>query len=361
MVDQNNKMLNFTVGPVMTWDEILSIGGQQIPYFRTEEFSCVMKDSEKMMLDFAGSPEGSRTVFLTGSGTVAMEAAVVNTLSHDDKVLIVNGGSFGQRFVDICEIHDISFEEIKLSIGEALTKERLDQYDALSYTAFLVNMHETSTGVLYDMNTIHNFCQKGDLFLIVDAISAFLADPLDMQAQGIDLMITSSQKALACAPGISTLTMDTTALERIEKSTFKSMYMDIKNALKNADRGQTPFTPAVGTLLQINKRLHMIKENGGVSEEIKRTRKLAEYFRNKINDLPFEIVSHSVSNAVTCLHPINMSAWSIVDKLKNEYNIWVCPNGGENAEYMFRVGHIGNIKFEDIDILSVALNEIFNK
>ena len=136
------------------------------------------------------------------------------------------------------------------------------------------------------------------------------------------------------------------------------MYMDIKDALKNADRGQTPFTPAVGTLLQINKRLHMIKENGGVSEEIKRTRKLAEYFRTQINDLPLEIVSKSVSNAVTCLHPINMSARNIVDKLKNEYNLWVCPNGGENAEYMFRVGHIGNITFGDIDVLSKALKEV---
>lgn len=357
-MEDNNKMLNFTVGPVMTWNEILSIGGQQIPYFRTEEFSGIMKDSEKMMLGFAASPEVSRSVFLTGSGTMAMEAAVVNTLTYDDKVLIVNGGSFGQRFVDICKMHDIPFEEIKLSIGETLTSDKLELYDALSYTAFLVNMHETSTGVLYDMNIIHNFCQKGDLFLIVDAISAFLADPLDMKDQGINLMITSSQKALACAPGISTLTMDTIALERIEKSTFKSMYMDIKDALKNADRGQTPFTPAVGTLLQINKRLHMIKENGGVAEEISRTRRLAEYFRNQINDLPLEIVSQSVSNAVTCLHPINMSARCIVDKLKKEYNIWVCPNGGENADYMFRVGHIGNITFEDIDVLVKALNMV---
>lgn len=354
-------MLNFAVGPVMTWDEILNIGGQQVPYFRTEEFSNVMKENEKMMLDFAGSPEDSRSVFLTGSGTMAMEAAVVNTLTSGDKALIVNGGSFGQRFVEICKAHKIPYDEIKLSIGEALTSDKLEQHDALSYTAFLVNMHETSTGVLYDMNTIHNFCHKGGLFLIVDAISAFLADPLDMQNMGINMLISSSQKALACAPGISMLTMDSVALDRIQKSKFMSIYMDIRDALLNADRGQTPFTPAVGTLLQINKRLNMIKENGGVSEEIKRTRKLAEYFRNQINNLPLEIVPQSVSNAVTCLHPINMSARNIVDELKNEYNIWVCPNGGEKADYMFRVGHIGNITFDDIDVLVEALNKIFSK
>ncbi len=354
-------MLNFTVGPVMTWDEILNIGGQQIPYFRTAEFSESMKDNERMMLDFSYAPNESRTVFLTGSGTMAMEVAVVSTLSSQDKVLIINGGGFGQRFVNLCALHRIPYEEVKLGIGDALTANLLDNYNPTDYTTFIVNMHETSTGVLYDMDVIKRFCDLGNLFLIVDAISAFLADPLDIQAMGIDVMITSSQKALACAPGISMLTLTPKALERVNTNEYKNMYMDIKEALSNADRGQTPFTPAVSTLLQINKRLHVIKDNGGPKQEIARVHDIATYFRNNIKNLPFKFVSKSPSNAVTCLHAEGVSAKTIVNRMKDEFNIWICPNGGTYADYMFRVGHIGNITHDDIDVLIDAMKMVISK
>lgn len=91
-------MLNFTVGPVMSSEEVLSIGSNQVPYFRTEEFSKIMLENEELFLDFAGAPQESRAVFITGSGTAAMEAAVAGVLTPKDKVLIVVGGSFGRRF-----------------------------------------------------------------------------------------------------------------------------------------------------------------------------------------------------------------------------------------------------------------------
>ena len=96
-------MLNFTVGPVQSSKEICALGAEQIPYFRTAEFSKVMLENERFMLQFSHAPTNSRAVFLTGSGTASMEAAVLNTLTSTDKVLIVNGGSFGQRFVEICK------------------------------------------------------------------------------------------------------------------------------------------------------------------------------------------------------------------------------------------------------------------
>ena len=138
------------------------------------------------------------TVFdINGDGkrSVAENEALSAYLSSQDKVLIINGGGFGQRFVNLCALHSIPYEEVKLGIGDALTANLLDNYNPTDYTTFIVNMHETSTGVLYDMDVIKRFCDLGNLFLIVDAISAFLADPLDIQAMGIDVMITSSQKA----------------------------------------------------------------------------------------------------------------------------------------------------------------------
>lgn len=361
------KMLNFTVGPVMTWDEILNIGGQQVPYFRTQEFSELMKENEKLMCEFAYAPAGSRTVFLTGSGTMAMEAAVINFLTKSDKVLIINGGGFGRRFVDLCKLHRIPCDEIELNAGESLEQDKLNKYDGKRYTALLVNIHETSTGVLYDMPMIGEFCKKNGLFLIADGISSFLADELDMSATGIDVLITSSQKALACAPGISMLTLSPTALSRIDDilqrretsdnkaCTSVTMYMDVKDALLNGERGQTPFTPAVAILLQINERLKMIEARGGVDKEVERVASIATYFREKIARLPYEMIPTSPSNAITALHPANESAYDIFMRLKDEKNIWICPSGGQMRDYMFRVGHIGNISYEDIDALIEAL------
>ena len=93
-------MLNFTVGPVMSSDEVLKIGGEQTPYFRNDEFSQIMFENEKLMKEFVYAEDKSRVVFITGSGTAAMEATVMNVFNEDDRVLVVNGGGFGQKFVD---------------------------------------------------------------------------------------------------------------------------------------------------------------------------------------------------------------------------------------------------------------------
>lgn len=351
-------MLNFTVGPVMSSDAVRAIGAEQVPYFRTKEFSDVMFENEKMMLKFARAGEGSRAIFLTGSGTAAMEASVMNCLNKKDKVLVVNGGSFGYRFVQLLELHDVPYTEISLEHGKALKKEMLDQYDGKGYTAFVVNLHETSTGVHYDIDMISDFCKKNGMFLLVDSISSFLADEFDMEKLGVDVMLTGSQKALACPPGVSIIVLSPKAIARIENNDPKCMYFDLKDALKNGERGQTPFTPAVGTLRQINTRLKEIDTEGGVIEENRKIAELAADFRKKIKGLPLEIVSESMSNAVTPLHPTTAKAYDIFLILKDEYGIWVCPNGGDMRDTIFRVGHIGALTKEDNTTLVNAFKDL---
>ena len=209
-------MLNFTVGPVMASDEVRAIGAEQVPYFRTAEFSETMKENERLMKEFAKASDDARVVFITGSGTASMEAVVMNCFTSADKLLVVNGGSFGHRFVQLCQIHDIPYTEIKLETGNPLTAEELSAYEGQGYTGFLVNLHETSTGVLYDIKMISDFCHRNQMFLAVDSISSFLADPFDMQALGVNVMITGSQKALACPPGISVIVLDAEAQKRVE-------------------------------------------------------------------------------------------------------------------------------------------------
>ena len=351
-------MINFTVGPVQSSEAVREIGSHQVPYFRTSEFSDVMFENEALIKKFAKAPEGSRVVFITGSGSASMEASIMNTLSASDKVLVVNGGSFGHRFVELLQLHQVPFEEIALEAGTPLAKSHLEPFEGKGFTAFVVNMHETSTGVLYDMKMIGDFCRRNNLFLLVDCISSFLADPFDMETLGADIMITGSQKALACPPGISVMVLSPRALDRVSKTKCVCQYLDLQIALRNAERGQTPWTPAVGTLLQINARLKEIESNGGAEAEISRTARLAQYFRDRIKDLPFKNFSGSPSNAVTALCPTTASANDIFLKLKDEYGIWICPNGGDLKDKVFRVGHIGCLTEKDFDCLIEAFADL---
>lgn len=351
-------MINFTVGPVQSSEAVRAIGAEQVPYFRTSEFSEIMFENERLVKKFANAGENARVLFITGSGTASMEASVMNVFTPEDKVLVVNGGSFGQRFAQICEIHGIPHTQIKLETGKALAKEMLEQYSGQGYTGFLVNIHETSTGVHYDSEMIADFCRENGIFLVVDAISSFLADEFDMQKLGAGVMITGSQKALACPPGISIIVLSAEAVERVKSAKVNSLYFNLKEALKDMERGQTPFTPAVGTLLQINARLKEIDSIGGREEEEKKIAALAKHFRNGIKDLPLDICSESMSNAVTPLATRNCSAYDIFMVLKDEYGIWICPNGGELKDKVFRVGHIGCLTEEDNNKLIAALHDL---
>ena len=356
-------MINFTVGPVQSSDAVRAIGGENVPYFRTAEFSAVLLENERLVKKFAHTTEDSRVVFMTCSGSGGMETAIMNTLTKDDKALVINGGSFGERFVQLLELHEIPYTEIKLEHGKALKPEHLTPFEGQGYTAFLLQKHETSTGVHYDINMVSDFCKRNNCFLIVDTISTFLTDPFDMAALGAGIMITGSQKALACPPGIAIIALAPSALKRIEKTKCLCQYLDLKLALKNQERGQTPWTPAVGVLLQINQRLKEIDAVGGDEAEIARVAELATYFRNKLkeNNLPFEVISESLSNAVTPLHPTTQSAFEIFLKIKDEYGMWICPNGGDLKDTVFRVGHLGYLHKEDYDKLIDAFLDLREK
>ena len=354
-------MLNFTIGPVMCSEEVRKIGGEQIPYFRTPEFSSLMLENEKIMLKYAKAPDGSKTCFMTCSSTGSMEAVVMNCFDEKDKVLVIDGGTFGHRFAELCEIHGIHYESIKLKHGQRLSKEDLYVFDGQGFTGLLVNINETSTGVLYDSEMIGAFCKKNGIFYVCDCVSSFLADSFNMESCGADVMITGSQKVLACPPGISIIILSPTAVERVMHRTVKSLYFNLTDALMNMKRGQTPFTPAVGILLQINTRLREIEAAGGADAEIKKVAAQANDFREKIKDLPFEFVSEAPANGVTSLHPINGNAFQIFEMLKDEYSIWICPNGGNMKNSVFRVGHIGYLTHEDNTTLVNALKDLMRR
>lgn len=356
-------MLNFTVGPVMSSDLVHNIAKEDVPYFRTSEFSKIVLECESLTKKFLNARESARVIFLTGSGTAAMDAAISNTLSEQDNVLIINGGAFGHRFVEICEAYKIPHVSIDVEFGKNITKKLLEPYNKKGYTALLVQSDETSSGVRMDLELLSNFCKENNLFFIVDSISSFLCDPFDMVELGVNIVLTGSQKALALHPGLSLLCVDEIAIDKINNSITNNYYLDLKKYLINGERGQTPFTPCVGIINQLHARLKEIEKNGGVNSEINRTKELASYFREEIKKYPFECFVKDKSNAVTALKPLNenVSCKQIFEVLKNEYGIFVCPSGGGLADKIFRVGHIGNIKKEDYDKLFSAFDELINR
>jgi aspartate aminotransferase-like enzyme len=354
-VNVSKEFTLFSVGPVEIEPNILELGSKPIPYFRTQEFSDINLGICSRLKKIAQTKEDSEVVLLTCSGTGAMEAAVINIFNEKDKLLVIDGGSFGDRFREICEIHEFNYSVIKLELGKTLTKETLWKYKGKGYTGLLVNVHETSTGVLYDMKMIGEFCKQEGITLIADAISSFLADQYYMDRWGIDVTIVSSQKALALPPGISIMIINKETADKIKNNKVKSMYFNLVDYFDNMKRGQTPFTPAVGIFLQLDAKLKQI-EKLGLNEVLNKTKFLAEDFRRKIKDLPLTIPSESLSYSMTPLHSREgVSAYGIYEYLVKNYSIYVCPNGGNLKDKIFRVGHMGNLTIEDNDLLVNAL------
>ncbi len=242
-----NKYI-FTPGPVKMADDILAIGAKQTPYFRNTEFSKVLLECEENLLNIVNAPKQSRVLFLTASGTAGMESTVQNLIAKEDKTIVINGGGFGQRFVDICNLHKIDNIDFKVKDENLSDTSKLSKYKDVS--CLLINAHETSIGILYDLESVGNFCKENNILNIVDGISMFITDELDMQKFNIDALILSSQKGLALPPGITMLVLTPNAIKNLQPQS--SLYFDFKSYLSDGQRGQTPFTPAVTILLQLH-------------------------------------------------------------------------------------------------------------
>lgn len=349
----------FTVGPVEMSKEIKAVGGQQVPYFRTQEFSKLMLEADGMLRGFMHAGEQAKSIYLTASGTGALEATVMNCLTEKDNVIVINGGTFGHRFSDLCNVYGIKHTDIILKLGEMLTEAHLKQLDGTQYTALLVNIDETSTGQLYDIELISAFCKKYNLLLIVDAISSFLCDEYDMEKYSIDVTIISSQKGLCIAPGLSVVVLSERMLnDRVVNNKVRSMYFDFKDYLYNFKRGQTPFTPCVGICLQMHKALTLIKKNG-LENHLRYIANVAQDFRTKVQQLKgISIPDYPLSNAITPIIFDRDIATKVFESLKDNYAITVNPTGGAMKERILRIAHIGDTKVEDNDMLICAIKKV---
>jgi aspartate aminotransferase-like enzyme len=340
--------------------ETIAIGGKQSQYFRTPQFSQIMLECMEMLKFVLDAPDDTRIIFLTASGTAAMEASVINLFTSKDKVLVISGGTFGKRFKHICKIHQVPIESIDLQINEQFNSEILKKYENTGITGMLVNMCETSTGQLYPMHDIANFCTRNGIYLVVDAISSFLCDPFSMKELSADVVIVSSQKGLALQPGMSFIAVTKeTFEERCVKNTPRTLYFQFTNYYPEILRGQTEFTPAIGVINQLHDKLCRIIKNGTQSY-IEHCADLAQYFRQKlISFTSLNYTNYSLSNCVTPVISARKNAKTIVTTLRDKYDTYVVPAAGDLADSMFRVAHMSRqITRYDIDEL-ISLLQLF--
>lgn len=341
----------FTIGPVNMFDYTRKTGEMQLPYFRTAQFSEVVLEINSLFKKASYAPDDSEVVILTASGTAAMEATITNCLNTNTRVLVVNGGTFGHRFEELCRFHSIPHDVLHVPFNEDLTAEMLDRYSNKGYFAMLINKHETGIGKLYSSSLISDFCKKENMYLLVDAISSIFADEYNIKQIGADITFVSSQKALALPPGISIVVISKRIYDNvIKKNKQSNMYLSFEDYVINAKRGQTPYTPAVGIIYQLRERLsHLV--NDGIDKEVERINQLAGYFRERIVELPFTVPAYTLSNCITPIITQKVNVKKMFELLIERYGIFVTPCPDPNAKTMLRIGHIGDLNKTDYDDL----------
>jgi len=357
----------FTLGPVEMFEYTRERPLGQLPYFRTEEFSKINLECAARLKRLTGAPPDAHVFLLTCSGTGAMEAVAGGCFCDEDGLLVVDGGGFGRRFAEMAEFHGLPYQRAVLDFGEALAPETLDEAAADGgLTGMLVNLHESTTGQLYDKDLLASFCRAHGLYFVVDAIASFLADPLDFEKDDVDALIISSQKALALPPGLAAVILSDRLYKKILEQDIRpfSMYFDFREAEANAARGQTPFTPAIGVILALRERLEKLEEGGGADAAVARTKELAEDFRARIETLlergAIALPKYTLSNACTPLVFPNGGAKDVYERLSKEHGVWLNPNGGALADKVLRVGHLGNLTKEDNDLLVKLLVKLLS-
>lgn len=345
--------MNSFVFPGNIDPNIARIGAEEIPYMRTDEFSAVNLESERILLDLIHCA-GGRTIIYTGSGTGAMAAIVENYVATKKKAIAINGGSFGARWVSLCEYYGVPVVDFKVEFTKT------PDYDALEAVVaeekpdvLLCQHHETSSGVLHDLGTISAICHKHGVSLVVDVISSFLAEELDMDALGIDVCVTSTQKGLNLPPGLSVVFLSA----RLEGYPFahKGYYWDFETNLDNLRRGQTPFSPATTIYLQLNARLRQLQSEGGESKNIADVCHRAEVFRAECLRYGWEMPAQNPSSAVTTIQTSDNSSRHIFRGLIERYGTFIMPCGKDG---MYRISHMGLSSDEDLRQLAARIHEL---
>lgn len=344
-------------GPTEIPEEVLLKMARPIIGHRTNEFQqlflAVTEETKKVF-----KTKNDVLIFL-GSGTGGMEAAVVNLFSPGDTILLISIGVFGDRFGEIAESFGLNVEKLCFPWGKTydpeIVKKAIYNDKEGKIKGVLVTHNETSTGVLNDLVPIKEILKDHqEILLVVDAISSLGAIDLKTDELGIDVAITSSQKALMIPPGLTLISVSDKAWEAVEKSKTNKFYWDFKKASANLKKGSTPYTPAVSLIFGLRESMKLIHKEG-LENVFERHILLSRAFREGIKAMGLTLFADEqyASPTVTSVRmPDAVDPSKLRKVLENEYRVFVAGGQQKLKDTIIRVGHMGYIdKFDIINTL----------
>jgi aspartate aminotransferase-like enzyme len=311
-----------TPGPVPVPPDSLLAMAQPMIHHRTEKFEKVMAEiPDALKYVFQTKNE---VILLSASSTGAMESAVVNLLSPDDKALVVGGGKFGERWAELCEAYGIDYDFIEVEYGKAVDPQRVeDKLNAdPSIKCVYATLCETSTGVAHDIESLGEIVSKFEnTLLVVDAVSGLGAVDLQTDNWHVDVVVTGSQKGLMAPPGLAFISLNDQAWEAVEKAKLPRYYFDLRKARESLATNQTPFTCSISLILALRESLVKIREEG-LENVLARHARLAEATRAGVKALGLELFASAPSNALTAVKvPEGVDGKKLVKFIEDKYGV----------------------------------------
>ena len=351
-------------GPTPCPPQVLKSMEKQMVDHRGKEFQELIKSiTAKLQTIFQTKND---VLILTGSGTGAMEAAIVNTLSPGDKILSASNGVFGNRFADIAQAFGADVTRLKFEMGKPVDPDGVRQ--ALKadpkIKAVLVTHNETSTGVTSDLAAVSAVIKEFDKIAIVDAISGLSSIDLQVDNWKCDVVVSGSQKGWMVPPGLSMISVSETAWKAHAEAKMPRFYWDFTKAKNFLEKGQTPWTPAVSIFYALSVSLDMILAEG-LSNVFARHARVAKVARDGVKSMGLALLPPDekyASNTVTAVKADGkLDVSKLRQILRDEYKVVIAGGQGDLSGKIFRIGHLGWVTEKDMKEVLDAIKKALPK
>ena len=345
-------------GPTPVPDDILETMSSPMINHRGPQFKDILYRVTDRLKEVFNTR--SDTYILTSSGTGAMEAAVVNTLSPGDKVVCATIGNFGDRFGEIARRFGADVKMLSFTPGTAVDVEALRHalQSGPDIKAVLVTHNETNTGVTNDLEAIARVAKgEFDKLLLVDAISSLSSIPLRTDAWGCDVVVTASQKGWMTPPGLAFISFSERAWYAHAGATMPRFYFDLAQYKRYYEIGQPPYTPGLSVMFALDQALGKILDEG-MDSVFQRHARIGQMTRDGIRALGLSLFPDErvASNTVTAVNvPDGVDAARFLAHLRDEHNVTLAGGYGTLSGKIFRIGHMGYTTPEDIQHVLDAL------
>jgi aspartate aminotransferase-like enzyme len=348
-------------GPTPIPNEVaLAMAGTMI-HHRTPQFNKVFEEARQGLKKLFGTRND--VLVLASSGTGAMEASVANLFSPGDKVLVINGGKFGERWLNISRAYGLNPVEMKVPWGQAVKVADVEkQLKAhADFKGVMIQASETSTTVLHPVKEIARLMKNGPLFL-VDGVTAVGVVPMPLDEWGIDVLVTGSQKALMLPPGLGFIALSDRAWERTRQAKLPRFYFDVNLERKSQQQGSGAFTPAVSLIFGLRASLEMI-EREGVQNVYARHERLCRATRAAATALGLKLLApDDPSPAATGVYlPDGIDADQVLEYLRDRMNVTLAEGQDQLKGKVIRIAHIGYMGAFDVVTAVAALEMALRK